>query len=74
MTGILPNGTHMVTEAIDYKDIYDYWSKDVLPKLPSAGSSRVVKSPNDYFMDRWGSKGNRSPFLLLDRNLNQVKG
>ncbi|PCD40766.1 hypothetical protein FGRA07_02037 [Fusarium graminearum] len=71
MTGILPNGTHMVTEAIDYKDIYDYWSKDVLPKLPSAGSSRVVKSPNDYFMDRWGSKGNRSPFLLLDRNLNQ---
>ncbi|WXC52158.1 hypothetical protein QX201_011817 [Fusarium graminearum] len=74
MTGILPNGTHMVTQAIDYKDIYDYWSKDVLPKLPSAGSSRVVKSPNDYFMDRWGSKGNRSPFLLLDRNLNQVKG
>ncbi|CAF3446147.1 unnamed protein product [Fusarium graminearum] len=66
MTGILPNGTHMVTQAIDYKDIYDYWSKDVLPKLPSAGSSRVVKSPNDYFMDRWGSKGNRSPFLLLD--------
>ena len=44
MTGILPNGTHMVTQAIDYKDIYDYWSKDVLSKLPSAGSSRVVKS------------------------------
>ncbi|KAF0640140.1 hypothetical protein FPSE5266_04165 [Fusarium pseudograminearum] len=74
MTGILPNGTQMVTQAIDYKDIYDYWSKDVLPKLPSAGSSRVVKSPNDYFMDRFGSKGNRLPFLLLDRNLNQVKG
>ncbi|UZP44687.1 hypothetical protein NXS19_012499 [Fusarium pseudograminearum] len=54
MTGILPNGTQMVTQAIDYKDIYDYWSKDVLPKLPSAG--------------------NRLPFLLLDRNLNQVKG
>ncbi|WXC62912.1 hypothetical protein SNK03_008730 [Fusarium graminearum] len=74
MTGILPNGTHMVTQAIDYKDIYDYWSKDVLPKLPSAGSSRVVKSPNDYFMDRWGSKGNRSPFLLLDPTIQGGNG
>ncbi|XEU96396.1 hypothetical protein FSHL1_001681 [Fusarium sambucinum] len=74
MTGILPNGTRMKTQAINYKVVYDYWEKGQLPKLPSAGSSRTVKTPNDYFMDRFGSYGNRAPFFLLDRNLNQVKG
>ncbi|RGP77398.1 glycosyl hydrolase family 71 [Fusarium longipes] len=75
MTGELPDGTQTKTQAIDPKVAIEYWKKNVLPLgLPRAGSSRALKSPNDYFMDRFGSLGNREPMLLLDREVNQVKG
>ncbi|KAF4472553.1 glycosyl hydrolase family 71 [Fusarium albosuccineum] len=45
-----------------------------LPSLPRAGASRSTRTPNDYFMDRFGSTGNRTPLLLAERNMNQVKG
>jgi hypothetical protein len=44
------------------------------PTLPQAGSSRCIRTPNDYFMDRFGSQGNRYPLMLCERNLNQMKG
>lgn len=52
-----------------------YWNARVLGRnLPQAGSSRCIRTPNDYFMDRFGSQGNRYPLLLCERNLNQMKG
>ncbi|RYP85137.1 hypothetical protein DL769_001041 [Monosporascus sp. CRB-8-3] len=74
-TGILPDGTQTLSGHISGADIQNYWNARVLPRnLPRAGSSRCITKPNEYFMDRFGSHGNRSPMLLCERNLNQVKG
>lgn len=42
--------------------------------LPRAGASRALLNPNAYFFDRFGSRGNRSPLVLADREMNQFKG
>ncbi|KAH7140198.1 hypothetical protein B0J13DRAFT_446879, partial [Dactylonectria estremocensis] len=73
MTGVLPNGTNTVTQAIDATTLLNYWHMNVLGNLPRAGASNSVRTPNDYFMDRFGSTGNREPLLLAERNMNQVK-
>ncbi|KAF5576472.1 glycosyl hydrolase family 71 [Fusarium pseudocircinatum] len=74
MTGILPNGTATRTPAIDANDLLQYWHMNTLNGLPRADMSQATNTPNDYFMDRFGSTGNRSPLLLADRTMNQVKG
>jgi hypothetical protein len=77
MHGILPNGTAMVTPAIDPDDLLRYWHMIGVPglrNLQRAGVSQNIKTVNDYFMDRFGSTGNREPMLLADKDMNQVKG
>lgn len=74
MTGILPDGSQTTTQAINANVLPNYWHANVVGNLPRAGASRHVGNPNDYFMDRFGSTGNRQPLLLADRAMNQVKG
>ncbi|RSL80462.1 hypothetical protein CEP51_006553 [Fusarium floridanum] len=71
MTGILPDGSQTTTQAIDVNALLKYWHSNVVGNLPRAGASRHVGNPNDYFMDRFGSTGNRQPLLLADRAMNQ---
>ncbi|OLN86722.1 hypothetical protein CCHL11_03720 [Colletotrichum chlorophyti] len=42
--------------------------------MARAGSSRAILTPNGYLFDRLGSQGNRFPFLLCERAMNQMKG
>lgn len=42
--------------------------------MTRTGTSRGIRTPNDYFMDQFGSQGNRAPLLLAERNMNQMKG
>ncbi|EEU36862.1 uncharacterized protein NECHADRAFT_26621, partial [Fusarium vanettenii 77-13-4] len=71
MTGILPDGSQTTTQAINANVLPNYWHANVVGNLPRAGASRHVGNPNDYFMDRFGSTGNRQPLLLADRAMNQ---
>lgn len=75
-TGVLPDGSRTTNNnMVAGQDIEHYWNAKVLRSdLPRAGSSQCVRTPNDYFMDRFGSQGNRYPLMLCERNLNQMKG
>ncbi|KEY74068.1 hypothetical protein S7711_02657 [Stachybotrys chartarum IBT 7711] len=74
-TGILPDGTRANTPAIDPDDLEDVWNAQILDtSITSTGTSRGIRTPNDFFMDQFGSQGNRAPLLLLQRSLNQIKG
>lgn len=74
-TGALPDGTRASTTPINAQDLEDHWNAQVLDSaLTGTGASRGIQTPNDFFMDQFGSHGNRSPFLTLQRSLNQVKG
>ena len=74
-TGILPDGTRATTPAVDGAELNTNWDARILDRsLTSTGSSRGIETPNDFFMDQFGSQGNRSPFLLLQRSLNNIKG
>lgn len=74
MNGQLPDGSQTTTPAIDAITLLNFWHSNVVGNLLRAGASRHVANPNDYFMDRFGSTGNRQPLLLADRAMNQVKG
>ena len=75
MTGRLPNGNRTVAQAISASDLIREWHNDSLDEsYTGTGSSIGLKSPNGYFMDQFGSQGNRAPLLLADRQMNQMKG
>lgn len=74
-TGNLPDGTRADTAPLDAGDLDNNWNAQVMNRsLTGTGASRGIRTPNDFFMDQFGSHGNRSPFLILQRSLNQIKG
>ncbi|KAF5519750.1 hypothetical protein CGCA056_v008105 [Colletotrichum aenigma] len=74
-TGILPNGSTTTNGPMHGPDLADNWNAEVLPaNLPRAGSSHTLRTPNGYLFDRFGSHGNREPFVLCERVMNQMKG
>lgn len=74
-TGVLPDGTRTRATPIDAQNLEDYWNARVLDSsLTGTGASRGIETPNDFLMDQFGSHGNRSPFLTLQRSLNNIKG
>ncbi|KAF4839834.1 Mutanase [Colletotrichum siamense] len=74
-TGILPNGSTTTNGPMHGPDLADNWNAEVLPaNLPRAGSSHTLRTPNGYLFDRFGSQGNREPFVLCERVMNQMKG
>jgi hypothetical protein len=76
-TGVLPDGTSTTgNRRIDPTVLEGIWNSRSIPPgvLPNAGSSRYVDSPNEYFMDRFGSQGNRAPMVLCEKRLNELKG
>lgn len=74
-TGLLPSGARTTRGPIPPQDIRNTWNNALLPTtLPRAGRSALLRTPNDYFFDRFGSQGNRAPMVLADRIMNQFKG
>lgn len=75
MSGQLPDGNRTVTQAISASDVIGQWHKESLDaNYTGTGSSIGLTTPNGYFMDQFGSQGNRAPLLLADRQMNQIKG
>ncbi|KXH28062.1 mutanase [Colletotrichum nymphaeae SA-01] len=73
--GIRPDGLTSVSGRIDARILIRLWNAK-FPKgtFPASGASRCIRTPNDYVMDQFGSKGNREPLLLCERKLNNAKG
>lgn len=74
-TGRLPDGTRTNTPAIDPTVLQAAWDQLQRPgTFPRTGRSVGVRAAGDYFMDQFGSQGNRAPLVLAERNMNQMKG
>lgn len=73
--GIRPDGATSLSGRIDARILSRFWNAK-FPKgtFPASGASRCIRTPNDYLMDQFGSKGNREPLLLCERKLNIAKG
>ncbi|KAJ4385383.1 hypothetical protein N0V93_009810 [Gnomoniopsis smithogilvyi] len=63
------------TASIPATRVNSVWRASVLPNtLPRDSASRWLRTPNDYFMDWFGSNTNRGNLVSADRDMNQMKG